>query len=98
MRGYQTHYKPDVTQKVTIGAASAAITNGVGNYIQAVRIISTTDCFVKIGNSGDSPSATVNDMFVKAGVPEVFTIAPGAKVAFIQSSAGGAGYVTELTQ
>jgi non-ribosomal peptide synthetase component E (peptide arylation enzyme) len=98
MRGYQNHYKPDANQKVTIGAASAAIANAVGNYIQVVRIVSSVDSYVKIGKSGEEPVATSNDMFVKAGVPEYFSIAPGAKVAFLQVSGGGTGYVTEMTQ
>jgi hypothetical protein len=94
--GEQAHYKPKTSQKITVGAASAKITNAVGAYIQVVRILSTSAAYVKFGATGDS--ATASDMIVPANVPEYFTISAGQFVHALQVSAAGTMDVTEMTQ
>lgn len=59
----------------------------------AVRLVSTTDCFVDIGLD---PVATNSDMFLPAGVPEYFSLPPGGKVSAIQVSAAGTIYATPI--
>jgi hypothetical protein len=82
------------TQKVAYTGTAGTITNGVGAQTYQVRVVTTTDAFILIG---DSPTATTSDMPTFAGLPEYFTITPGQKVSAIQSSAGGSLYVTELS-
>lgn len=89
------HYYPSTTQSVATGAASAAITNPVGDHIQVVRLVATAACHVAFG---DAPAATASDMYLPADEPEYFTIHPGQKVAAIQDSAAGVLYVTEMTR
>lgn len=90
-----TCYRPETTQVVTVGAASAATTNAVGSQTYVVRLISTTDCHVVFAGT---PTATANDMFLAADREELFRISPGEKVAAIQNAAGGSLYVTEMTK
>jgi hypothetical protein len=65
---------------------------GTETYI--VRVVCTTDAFIKIDNS---PTATTSDVFCPANTPEYFSITPGQKVSAVQSSAAGTLYVTEIT-
>lgn len=88
-------FRPDTTQSVAVSGSSAATPAGVGTQTYAVRLFSTTDCFVKIGSSG--LSATTSDMPLPASKPEYFRVTPGQYVAAIQLTASGTLYVTELT-
>lgn len=85
---------PGTTQTVTVGAASAATTNAVGQHTKRIRLISTTACHVAFAVA---PTATTSSMYLAAGREEVFAIKPGQKVAVIQNAAGGTLFVTELT-
>lgn len=89
------HYYPRTTQTITVGTASAAITNAVGANIGVVRLISTTACHIKIAQT---PTATTSDAYMAAGREEYFTIHPGEKVAAIQNAASGTMYVTEMSK
>lgn len=80
------------SQKVTYTGTAGTITNAVAAGVSVVRIVVTSDAFIKIGTS---PTATANDIFIPANVPEYFGIKTGEKVSAIQSSAGGTLYVTE---
>ena len=94
LRNTEVVFYPKLTQKVTVGAASAATTNGVSQYVAAVRVLATTDCYVEIGAS---PVATTSSMFVMANFPETFRIREGQKVAVIQQVNSGTLYITEMT-
>lgn len=88
--------RPITTQTITIGAASAAITNAVNAYVNKVRIATTGNCHIKIDNT---PVATSSDLYLPAGAVEYFTLSPGQKVAAIQDGAAtGTVYVTEMSQ
>lgn len=87
---------PGTVQKVSVSGSSAATTNAIagdGNGVGIVRLMSTTDCYVKFGVS---PTATTNDMYIAAYQPEYFKINAGEKVAAIQVSASGTLGVTEM--
>lgn len=73
----------------TAGTISTAISDGV----RRVRVVTTTDAYIKIGSS---PTATSSDVFKPANLVEYFTIAPGEKVSAIQVSSGGTLHVTEI--
>ncbi len=62
--------------------------------VEVIRIASTTDCYIAIG---ENPVATVADVFVPGGVPEYFTVRAGIdKVAAIRAVADGTLSVTEM--
>ena len=94
-RGDQSHYYPVTTQSVAYTGTAGTITNAVGNYIQVVRVVCTSDAHIAIAVA---PTATTSDLPVKADEVEYFSIKPGQKVSAIQQSAGGTLYVTEMTQ
>lgn len=87
-------WRAGTSQNVAYTGTAGTITNAVGTYTRFVRIVTTTAAFVKIGKS---PTATTSDMYMPAGIPEVFQIGEGEKVSAVQASAGGSLYVTELT-
>jgi hypothetical protein len=78
--------RQDTVQHVAYTAAAGTITNSVGAQCYRVRVRTSTDAYVKIG---DSPTATSSDMPMTAGIAETFTITPGQKVSAIQISSGG---------
>lgn len=80
-------------QSVAYTGTAGTITNAVGPQTYRVRVVCTTDAFIKIDNS---PTATSSDSYIPANSVEYFTISPGQKVSAIQSSAGGTLYVTEV--
>lgn len=71
----------------TAAASAAMPANAV-----AVRVVSTTDCFIEIGP--DPTAVAESGLFLPAGVPEYFECSPNAKVSAIQATAGGTLYVT----
>lgn len=93
-RGYGQWRRPDTTQVVTVGAASAKTTNPVGAHTMVVRLVADTDCHVTFGPTGDA--ATTSDMFLPTDQPELFQIGAGEYVHVIQNAAGGNLYVTEM--
>jgi len=85
--------RPTTTQTVTVGAVSAATTNAVAVSTTAVRLISTTNCFYKVGAT---PTATTGDVFLPANVIEYIRVVGNSdKIAVIQASGGGTLYVSE---
>src|SRR5262249_54589878 len=83
------------TQNVAYTGSSGVITNPVGSETYKVRVLVTTDAFVKIGDG--SPTATPAHPYLPALSPEYFTCTPGQKVASVQVSSGGTLYVTEIS-
>lgn len=90
----ETTFKQGITQTVSYTGTAGTI-SAVSGTTTKVRIYSTTDSFVKIG---DNPTADTSDMPVSAGIPEYFDIEPGQKVSFVRSSIDGDGYVTEMSK
>lgn len=95
MRGQETHFRLGTHQSVAFSATAGTITNAVDAQTTAVRVVCTSAAFIKIGKSA---VATAADVYMPAGVAEVFRIGAGEKVSAIQVSAGGTLHVTELTQ
>lgn len=88
--------KPGTTQTVAISGTSAAMSSAVAANTVVIRLVATTNCFVKIAAS---PTATTADMPLIANVPEYFRIDENQsmKVAGIQMSAAGSLYITEMS-
>jgi hypothetical protein len=95
IRNVEPIFRPDTTQSVAVSASSAATSAGIGAQSYAIRLFSTTDCFVKLGPAGTT--ATTSDMLFPANHVEYFRATPGQYVAAIQLTANGTLYVTELT-
>ncbi len=92
-RGYHIQaIRPGTVQTVSVGASSAAVSNGFAGNSTILRIISTTACHYVLGSS---PTATTSDSYLPADVVEYVSCRPGEKIAFIQNAAGGTAYVTE---
>ena len=85
------------SQVVAVGAASAAITNGVGANIHDIRVVSTTNCWITIATTPVA-SAAAGSMYLPAGLVEYLRVSPGQKVAAIQDSAAGTLNVSEMTR
>jgi len=80
------------TQNVAYTGTAGTTSTAIGLGVQRVRVVCTTDAFVKVAVS---PTATTSDAYVVGLTPEYFTCAPGEKVSAVQVSAGGTLYVTE---
>lgn len=80
-------------QEITVGAASVALTNAFGTGVRMVRLVATNACRIAFGAS---PTAVATSAYLPAGVPEVFTVNPGEKVAVIQESVAGKLSVVEI--
>lgn len=82
-------FRLGTTQTVSVGASFQDVTldglNGV------VRVVSTVDCHLKHGTG-----AVAGDAFLPAGVIEYFSYKSGDVLSFIQDSASGTAYVTEM--
>lgn len=84
--------RPGVVQTVSVGVASAAVTNPFGGSTTIVRVVSTVACHYAVGSA---PTATTGSTYLPAGVVEFVSVRPGEKVAFIRSAGDGLAYVTE---
>jgi hypothetical protein len=79
-----------VTNQTYTGTASTAITVGSGVY--KVRLLSTTDCYVRT----DSVTATsTNGVYLAALQAEYPTVTPGQTITAVQVSSNGTLQVTE---
>jgi hypothetical protein len=87
-------YKIIGTSVVAISGSSAA-SPAFTNQTTIVRVVSTTDCFIRFDAT---PTATTTQMLLPANVVEYFRVTPGHKIAGIQRAAGGNLYVTEMTR
>jgi len=89
--------QPQATQALALGAASVASTNAFGAQTWAIRVVSSGNCHIDIGQA---PTATATSAYIAANQkPEYIKVNPGDKIAVIQDgSATGTLYVTELSQ
>ena len=82
-------------ETVSVTGTSAAVTNAFGAGTTIIRLVSTTDCYLKFGAT---PTAVATDMLLPANVVEYFGATPGVKVAAIQRAAAGTLFVTEMSR
>ena len=82
------------TDTVTVGAASAQ-SAVLGDRIDVVRVVSTTNCFI---SQGSNPTATTSSMYLPADVPEYFRVNrnDSDRFAVIQETGGGTLYITTM--
>jgi len=78
-------------QKVAYTGTAGTITNALPAETKAVQLVSTTDCFIRIGSS---PTAVVDvDCYLPALIPMYFQCNGAEKVSAVQVSSGGTLYV-----
>lgn len=84
--------QPSASVKVAY-TGTAGVTAAVSANAVAVRLVSTTDCFIEISTAG-TLAVTDTGLYLAALVPEYFSCPPSAKVSAIQVASGGTLYVT----
>lgn len=80
-------------QSVSYTGTAGTIANVVGLQTYKVRVLVTTDAYIRIDNS---PTATTSDSYLPGLAAEYFTITPGQKVSAIQVASNGTLFVTEI--
>ena len=80
-------------QSVAYTGTAGTIATGISTGTSKVRVVATTDCYIKIDNS---PTATTSDTLLPGLSAEYFTITPGQKVSAVQVTTGGTINVTEI--
>jgi hypothetical protein len=75
----------------TAGTTAAVNANAV-----AVRVVSTTDCFIEITASGTA-AAVNTGLYLPALTPEYFSCPASAKISAIRSTSSGSIYVTPFS-
>lgn len=88
-----TVYRIGTHQVAAFTSAANGITNAFGTGTDVVRVVSTTGCYVKIGNT---PTATTSDVYLPANTVEYFVAAPGMKASAIRVATNGSLHVTEM--
>jgi hypothetical protein len=94
MASESSTYRLGAHQSASYTGTAGTISNAIGVGIDAVRVVCTTAAYVAIGKD---PTATTSDVYMAAGVPEVFIARSGEKVSAIQVASGGSVHVTELS-
>jgi hypothetical protein len=87
-------YRMLTTQLASYTASSAQTSNAFDAGVQVIRVISTTNCHIRIGTN---PTAVSTDPLLIAATPEYFLVAPGEKLAAIRSASDGSVFVTECS-
>lgn len=92
-----TTYKPGISQ-VKAFTGSAANATALNAYTNIVRVLSDQDCFVDF----EKAATTTTSMFIKAGIPEYFSVnegnTAGATPSVISNGTNGNLFITEMTQ
>jgi hypothetical protein len=90
------------TQKIAYTGSSAGIANAFGAQTYQIRVVANSACHIKVGDGNQT--ATTDDPFLPASIPEFVTVTPGQKIAAIRAATdglvtatSGTLWVTELT-
>lgn len=91
---FKTYGNPMGGSSLTVAyTGTAGTTSALNKDAVCCRVVSTTDCFIRISTAGTAAAANV-DVYLPAYTPEYFDCPNAAKVSAIQVSAGGSIYVT----
>jgi hypothetical protein len=83
------------TQKVAYTGSSAAAANAFGAQTYQIRVVANSACHVKIGDGAQT--ATTDDPYLPAHVPDYVTVTPGQRVAAIRAATDGLDTATSGT-
>lgn len=95
MRQEKTAFRPIRNQVKAYTGTAGELAAAIGAGVKTVRLMATTLCHVKFGNTGMS-AATTSDMPLPPNLPEYFNIEGGEQISVIQNAAGGNLYITEM--
>lgn len=84
----------DTAHQVDYTDTAGVMSTGISSYIYQVRIVSTSDCYIKFGNS---PTATTSDHYLPSQTQEYVNCVPGQKISAIRVSSNGTLHVSEMT-
>ena len=86
---------PASEQNVAYSSVSVT-TSSVGSKTSVVRLVCSTDCFIKMATVAGSAGVSTNSATIlKAGIEYYFGVIPSTPVAVIRSSADGNLYLSE---
>ena len=99
----QTYFLPSTSQVVTYGCVSSCTqqtSSQFGFQTRYVRVVvQAATAFIAFASSGVTPSASsTTGIYMPVGVPEIFRVPFGGRVAILAHSATGSAIITELTQ
>jgi hypothetical protein len=86
-----------VSDYITVNGTSAQ-SAAIGAGISEIRVVSTTNCHINIGQNPTAAATDNNGVYLPASVVEYYHVTPGQKVAVIQDSAGGTLCVASMTR
>ena len=91
-------FSPTASYSVTtaVGASDPA-GQAIAGFVNTVRLVCTTDCFVSISVTPVVAAATV-PVFLPANSPEYFRVSSGQFIVVGASASAGTLYVVELSQ
>lgn len=93
---FKTYGRPMEALSLTAAyTAAAGTTTALDKDATCLRVVSTTDCFIRISTAGTAAAANV-DTFLPANTPEYFDCPNAARVSAIRLSADGSIYVTPM--
>jgi len=96
MKPEYTIGSPIVGGGVTVAyTGTAGTTAAISAGAVALRVVSTTDCFIEISVAGTAAVATTG-LYLPAFSPEYFSCPPSAKVSAIQVATAGSIYVSAI--
>jgi FtsP/CotA-like multicopper oxidase with cupredoxin domain len=87
----------ELTDYITVGAASVQSVVFSAQTTE-VRVVSSTNCHINIGQNPTAAATDNNGMYLPANVVEYFHVAPGERLAVIQDTAGGTMTVSEMSR
>ena len=90
--------KPWLSYVVAVGAASATQANPISFGVDTVRLVSTTNCWVKLGITPTADKTT--SQYLPANILQYFSVAGTGKESFavLQDTAGGTLSITEMSR
>lgn len=82
---------------VTVNSTSAQ-SAAFGDNTSEIRVVSTTNCHINIGQNPTAAATDDNGIYLPANVIEYYHVSPGQRVAVIQDTAGGTLCVSQMTR
>ena len=92
----RTIFKPLVGSHQSVSyTGTAGTSSAIGATTYAVRLLSTTDCYVYMDSAGTSATSSIG-WYLPALKPETFKTNPGWKISAVQVSTGGTLDIMEV--
>jgi len=91
-------HRPFFNYTQAVGAASVTNARVTPVGVRAIRLASTTACWVTIDDNGGTPASATVGFLLNGGVDgEIFGVCAGDQVSVIQASAAGTLSICEMT-